>query len=256
MNNQIVAINEQQRDIYEEVDERNSITLLKRYFQLLDLRGFDSHITLLDVGAGGGYFTKAVCDYLRQRRYEVTAYVLDPMRYPSWDHFQEEITFCQESVEHVDTYFKNIKFDLIFCNKVFHHFVTDTYAGTLDMMRTCMKKLRKKLSKNRKLCILDIFYDGLLVDSWPSRVIYHCTSQKNEFLIKVFRKLGAQSAGSGVCFQSEKMWRRMIGQSHFAIDVLEKGPVFPMKRLKQVVFMSHRPIDDCIFICSRDGNRK
>lgn len=200
---------------------------------------------------GGGYFTKAVYDYLKQQGFEVTAYALDPMEYPSWNRFQKEIIFCQESVEHVDTYLKNIKFDLIFCNKVFHHFVTNTYTGTLEMMQVCMRKLSKKLSKNGKLCILDIFYDGLLIDSWPSWMIYQCTTQKNEILIKLFRMLGAQSAGSGVCFQSENMWNRLICQSHLSIDVLEKGPVFPMKRMKQAVFLSHRPIDDCILICSR-----
>lgn len=205
---------------------------------------------------GGGYFTKAVCDYLKQQGYEVTAYALDPMPYPSWSCFQEEIIFCQESVENIDTYFKDIKFDLIFCNKVFHHFVTNTYTGTITMMRTCMKRLSDKLTINGKLCILDIFYDGLLMDNWPSKVIYHCTSQKNVLLIKIFRRLGAQSAGSGVCFQSEKMWRYLIKHSHLTIDVMEKGEVFPMNRVKQIFFMSHRPIDDCIFICSRYRKRK
>lgn len=98
--------------------------------------------------------------------------------------------------------------------------------GTRAMMQTCMRKLSKKLSKNGKLCILDIFYDGLLIDSWPSRVIYQCTSMKNKFLIKLFRKLGARSAGSGVCFQSEKMWHHLICQGHLTIDVLENGAGF------------------------------
>lgn len=56
MNNQIVLINEEQRDIYESVDMKNSKILLKRYFNLLDLSQFGRHITLLDVGAGGGVF--------------------------------------------------------------------------------------------------------------------------------------------------------------------------------------------------------
>lgn len=200
---------------------------------------------------GGGYFTKAVCDYLKEQGHEVTAYVLDPMRYPSWNKFQKDIVFCQESVEHVDTYFQGQMFDLIFCNKVFHHFVTDSYSGTLSMMLDCMKKLRKKLSRNGKLCILDILYDGIFLDNFPSWTIYQCTSQKNALVIKLFKRMGAQSAGNGVCFQSEKMWRRLISQSHLSINVLEKGEVFPMKFIKQVLFMTHKPIDDCIFICSR-----
>lgn len=251
MNNQIVKISQEQRDIYESVDMKNSKILLERYFHLLDLKKFNEHITLLDVGGGGGYFTKAVCDYLQEQGYKVTAYVLDPMRYRSWNSFQNDINFCQESIEHIDICFKEQKFDLIFCNKVFHHFVTNTYSGTLSMIYDCMKKLRKKLTKNGKLCILDIFYDGILIDSFPSWAIYQCTSQKNPLLIKLFRKMGAQSAGNGVCFQSERMWRQLIKKSHFKIDVLEKGAVFPMKCIKQLFFMSHKPVDDCIFICSR-----
>lgn len=56
MNDQIVKINEEQRNIYEGVDLKNSRMLLKRYFQLLDLSKFSGHITFLDVGAGGGVF--------------------------------------------------------------------------------------------------------------------------------------------------------------------------------------------------------
>lgn len=56
MNNQIILINEEQRDIYKDVDMKNSQILLKRYFRLLDLSNFKKHITLLDVGAGGGVF--------------------------------------------------------------------------------------------------------------------------------------------------------------------------------------------------------
>ena len=52
MSNQIVVINEERRDIYEEVDNKNSNILLQRYFRLLDLSKFKKQITLLDVGAG------------------------------------------------------------------------------------------------------------------------------------------------------------------------------------------------------------
>lgn len=191
-------------------------------------------------------------DELKEKGYEVTAYVLDTMRYSTWNNPDSKITFCEGSVEHVDTYFKEQKFDLIFCNKVFHHFVTETYKETLAMLHKCMKKLAHRLSKNGKLCILDFFYDGIVIDSFPSWMIYHCTSQKNELLIKLFKKFGAKSAGSGVCFQSEKMWRKLIGSSGLNIIAFEKGPVYPMKLIKQIVFLSHKPVEDCIFICAKE----
>lgn len=105
MNNQILKINKNQRDAYECVDLNNSNLLLKRYMHLLPLSTFNHKITILDVGGASGYFTKAVCDYLRNNNFEVTAYVLDTMRYSNWDNnFDDDIVFCEGSVEHVDTY--------------------------------------------------------------------------------------------------------------------------------------------------------
>ena len=63
--------------------------------------------------------------------------------------------------------------------------------------------------------------------------------------------MGANSAGNGVCFQSEKMWRELIVKSGLDIAVFERGPVYPMKVIKQIVFLSHKPVEDCIFICSK-----
>ncbi len=252
MNNQILKINEDQRDAYECVDLNNSNLLLKRYMHLLPLSTFNHKITILDVGGASGYFTKAVCDYLRNNNFEVTAYVLDTMRYSNWDNnFDDDIVFCEGSVEHVDTYGWGKKFDLIFCNKVFHHFVTETYQGTINMIEACMNKLQRQLRKKGMLCILDYFYNGLIIDSFPSWMIYQCTSQRNLVLMKLFKKMGAKSAGNGVCFQSEKMWCELIRRCQMEVKVMDKGPVFPMKVIKQIFFLSHKPIEDCIFICEK-----
>lgn len=78
-----------------------------------------------------------------------------------------------------------------------------------------------------------------------------CTSQKNELLIKLFQKFGANSAGNGVCFQSEKTWRELIGSCELDIIAFEKGPIYPMKLIKQIAFLSHKPVEDCIFICAK-----
>lgn len=173
------------------------------------------------------------------------------MRYPNWNEEAfKDIIFCEGSVEHVDTYFKEQKFDLIFCNKVFHHFVTDTYPKTVQMLTTCMNKLRYQLSPCGRLCILDYFYDGLLMDNFPSWMIYQCTSQKNGLLIRLFKRMGSKSAGSGVCFQSERMWRRRIVHCGLKVAVFERGQVSPIGIVKQIVFLSHKPVEDSIFICT------
>lgn len=250
MDNRIMTINQAQRDDYERVDLKNSRLILQRYRKLLDLNIFPHQITILDVGGGGGYFTKAVCGFLEDNGFEVKAYVLDTMRYPSWDDSASELIFCEGSVENVDTCFKEQKFDLIFCNKVFHHFVTSTYSKTLRMLQMCMTKLKMQLSEHGRLCILDYFYDGIIIDGFPSWMIYQCTSQKNELLIRLFKKMGAKSSGTGVCFQSEKMWRKLIEDCGLDIKVFERGSVFPMKVVKQILFLSHKPVEDCIFVCT------
>lgn len=251
MTNKIVTINNTQKEYYEKVDLRNSKIHLKRYFELIDLNKFNNKITILDVGGGSGHFTKEVCGYLKDKNYEVEAYVIDTTKYESWDTFKDEITFCKGSVENIDQYLGNLRFDLIFCNRVFHHFVTDTYSETLLMMKTCMNKLQHQLSSQGRLCIMDYFYDGLLMDAFPSWIIYQCTSQKNVFLINLFRKLGSKSAGSGVCFQSEKMWRKLIDKCGLDIAVFERGWISPINIIKRIIFLCHQPIENNIFICTR-----
>lgn len=252
MKNEIVTINGNQKDDYQRIDKKNSGTILKRYFNLIKLNTINRQISILDVGGGAGYFTKAVYDYLTERGFEVTAYVLDTMRYPNWNKENfKNIIFCEGSVEHVDTYFNEQKFDLIFCNKVFHHFITNTYSGTVQMLTVCMNKLGHQLSACGRLCILDYFYDGLLIDSFPSWMIYQCTSQKNGLLVRLFKKMGSKSAGSGVCFQSERMWRRLIEDCGLKVAVFERGQVSAIGIIKQIAFLSHKPVEDCIFICAR-----
>lgn len=70
--------------------------------------------------------------------------------------------------------------------------------------------------------------------------------------MKLFKKMGAKSAGNGVCFLSEKMWCELIGRCLIEIKVMDKGPVFPMKVIKQIFLLSHKPIEDCIFICEKN----
>lgn len=226
--------------------------ILTRYFNLIKLNTLNQPISILDVGGAVDILQKPSTIIWRSGGGgEVTAYVLDTMRYPTWnDEAFSDINFCEGSVEYVDTYFKEQKFDLIFCNKVFHHFVTDTHPKTLQMLTLCMNKLRNQLSPCGRLCILDYFYDGLLIDHFPSWMIYKCTSQKNELLIRLFKRMGSKSAGSGVCFQSERMWRNLIKRCGLKIVVFERGGS-PIGVMKQIVFLSHKPVEDCIFICSR-----
>lgn len=218
---------------------------------MIDLNIFHDKIRILDVGGGSGYSTKAVCAYLTGKGHKVEAYVIDTTRYESWDEFNDEISFCQGSVENIDDYFGELRFDLIFCNRVFHHFVTNTYLGTLLVIKTCMNKLQHQLSSQGKLCIMDYFYDGFLADGFPSWMIYQCTSQQNKLLVHLFRILGSKSAGSGVCFQSERMWRKLIDECGLNIVAFERGGRFKISIIKRIVFLSHQPIENSIFICSK-----
>jgi hypothetical protein len=95
-------------------------------------------------------------------------------------------------------------------------------------MNIIMGQINTVLKKDGYLCIVDQFYNGFPFDNCASKMIFIFTNCKISFLSKVFKRLGAQSAGVGVCFLSKKMRSKMLSNSEFNIEILDETP--PTKR--------------------------
>lgn len=228
-------INSHQKSLYEKYDLAGSKRYFDHYVPHLERFSRKRNIKILDIGGASGFFAYLLKEYFDQLG-GAEVYVVDSTEYDSWAEsaLGGYIHFIHDSVENLDTLFAENSFDIVFANRVFHHFVDKTYSKTLSGMDRSIAMIHRILKEDGLLCIMDHFYDGMLIDSAASRLIYLYTSIKNPFLASLVKKLGAMTAGVGVCFQSEKMWIRRVEKGNFQIEGIERTArdnLHPLKRI-------------------------
>jgi hypothetical protein len=143
--------------------------------------------------------------------------------YDTWKTNNGKITFIESSVEKLRELFTHETFDIIFANRVFHHFVGKTWKDTIRGIYQITGSITGLLKNDGCFCITDYFYDGYFFDTSASRIIYAFTSCKIPLLVSIFRKIEAKSAGVGVCFLSKKMWLRLFESHGLIVDNLYEG---------------------------------
>jgi SAM-dependent methyltransferase len=110
-------------------------------------------------------------------------------------------------------------FDLISMHWLLHHLVGDTYRATRLNQRNALASLARLLSHRGRVSVFENDYVGWLPDPYPTWAIYMFTSSRA--LTPVARALGANTAGTGVCFNSESGWRRTIDAA--GLDLIDRA---------------------------------
>jgi SAM-dependent methyltransferase len=110
-------------------------------------------------------------------------------------------------------------FDLISMHWLLHHLVGDTYRATRINQRTALASLAKLLSHRGRVSVFENDYVGWLPDPYPTWAIYTITA--SSLLTPIARAMGANTAGTGVCFDSEAGWRRTFGAA--GLDVIDRA---------------------------------
>lgn len=231
-------INGHQKGLYKEYERQGC----KRYFDRYEkyLKGFKGkhNLKILDIGGASGHFAYLLKQYFAEN--EVEVFVVDMMEYNTWrkDELGSDIHFVCESVENLSSLFSEKSFDIIFANRVFHHLIDKTWVKTLNGMECCMSVIRSLLKEGGMLCIMDHFYNGIIADSSTSFLIYILTSIKNPAFARLVKKLGAEAAGVGVCFQSEKMWMKRLEKCGFDIKYVERSEYYRLSGIKRIGLLS------------------
>jgi len=217
--------------MYENYERDTVVSLMNRYSSLLETFKEKKVLKILDIGGASGYFAFALSNYFDEKICEI--FVIDPTKYSTWGRGDllndnvlsgQKVTFIQDSVENLDKYFSENTFDLIFANRVFHHFVNKTWRKSINSINDSIAQIARMLKNDGRFCITDYFYDGYIFDTSSSKIIYSLTSCKNPMLAFVFRKIDSKSAGIGVCFLSRKMWFKFFNKSNLVVDWLyEEG---------------------------------
>ncbi len=175
----------------------------------------------LDVGGGIGRYAQLVCDQvpgcsmtvLDKSELAIETFVDDPrLELMSVDYFSFEPAQ---------------RYDFVIFKTVLHHFITDNEADTAALQQRALKKARQLLRPGGLLLIEENFYQGVMGDDLPGRLIFAVTRQR--WIEDVVRRLGANTAGEGVRFKSLSSWSKMIGKENFALRSLVCSPTWGRK---------------------------
>ena len=146
-------------------------------------------------------------------------------------HPRKEVLLAR--AENLDELFGERKFDLVLFNWILHHLVLDSYAKTVELQRTVIAKSRRLLNPGGVISILENLYEGTVVDGVPSRLIFELT--KSTMLKPLVSRLGANTAGCGVCFRSRKAWKEDAGRAGLSVDTFVELSPKPIGLIKEVL---------------------
>ncbi len=163
----------------------------------------DSRFRFLDVGGGRGFFA----DEILKRFSKATGTVLDNselLLYQNEPDQRKRLVLA--SATELSDSLQDVKFDIVFFNLSLHHFVDTTYRKTRQLQRDALSQAKSVLAPGGAIVVTENLYDGIFDSELPGYLIYLLTS--NRLLAPFVRRLGANTAGCGVCFLSTHGWRK------------------------------------------------
>ena len=171
----------------------------------------DGRFTFLDVGGGNGKFADRVLKEYPNSK----GTVLDSSEVLISRNLEDaRKTLIIDSVENIESI--DTRYDIIFLHWLLHHVVSDSYKETRRNQIWTLKVAKSHLNRNGKISVFENLYDGSLSDKLPGWLIYQLTSCRA--LSGITSRLGANTAGVGVCFLSKKEWFSAIHDA--GLDVL------------------------------------
>lgn len=176
----------------------------------------DEPFTVLDVGGANGRFSDRLLEEYPQAR----AVVLDNSEYllaQNRPHDRKELVLG--SATEMPTCLEGQHFDFIFVNCLLHHIVTNRYDQTRALIAGVLNDLADRLTERGRLSIWENIFEGFIWPDWPGRAIFEITSIKR--LAVLAKKLGANTAGVGVCFLSREQWQKELEAA--GLEILDAG---------------------------------
>jgi hypothetical protein len=203
-----------------QLEHFNTELMLKSYWEsfLNELNkriDTSASFTLLDIGGGTGLFA----DKLLELYPKIEITILDNSEYLlSLNKTDSRKVLVNASATNIPEFLKHKRFDIITVNWVLHHLIGETRKESLGIITDTLLELKNLLNTNGNISVIENLYSGILIDSFPSRFIYFLTSIKNPVLSGLIRKAGFNTAGTGVCFMSEKILRSIINDAGLKIE--------------------------------------
>lgn len=167
----------------------------------------DGKFAFVDLGGGSGAF----CDNVLADFPDSNGVLLDNAEIlleRNKSHPRKRL--INESVENLTHVLQQERFDLVFLNGVLHHFVCSSYRDTREMQRSVLRDSIALLTPGGRISIFENLAESFVGDGFPGAFIHYLTRSK--LLAPITGRLGANTAGTGVCFLSRRQWTREFQQ--------------------------------------------
>lgn len=164
--------------------------------------------TFLDVGGGNGRFV----DRLLEEFPAATGTVLEPsglLLARNTPHERKAL------IEGTAAELPGERYDLICVHWLLHHLVSESYEATRQEQVRTLTALRAHLTERGRISVYENIYEGWLANDLPGWLIYQGTALRR--IAGLARRLGANTAGVGVCFHSLPAWRSLVAEAGLRI---------------------------------------
>jgi len=174
---------------------------------------------VLDLGGGNGIFA----DQLLARFPKSSVSIVDiSSLLLAKNRPSERKELIHSSIECMNDILVGRTFDYITVNWVFHHLVGNGYRicrkNCLDTLMRC----KELLKPNGMLIVTENMFEGYLGSNVPSHLIYTITATRWPWFVRLAERF-FNTAGVGVCFQSQRAWEHMFAQAGFNIVTCQRG---------------------------------
>lgn len=167
----------------------------------------DAPFTFVDVGGGAGSFS----DVLLGAFPNAQGIVLDNAEYllaKNQPHPRKKTLHA--SITEITQHLAAASVDVICVNLVLHHLVAGSYVASRAMQHRAIADLVTLLKPAGCLSIIEQGFNGIAIHNLPGWMIYQATA--SQALKAITKRLGANTAGVGVCFLSDATWQREFAQ--------------------------------------------
>lgn len=178
----------------------------------------DGRFRFCDIGGGNGVLADRLLEHFPHAR----GVVLDNSRlllHKNQPHPRK--TLLCTSADTIDALPRG-QFDLVFLNWVLHHLVSPSYHATTSNQAQALQQAVELLAPGGRLAVYENLYEGVLFENLPGYLIFQLTSMRA--LAGITRRFGANTAGIGVCFRSQRSWERLLSEAGLFVVTCSVDP--------------------------------
>jgi ubiquinone/menaquinone biosynthesis C-methylase UbiE len=195
---------------------------LESKFALLEEWMNDKPFNVLDLGGGNGIFADRLL--ARFPKSSVTILDISPFLLAQ-NRPSDRKELIHDSIENMGNILAGRTFDCITLNWVLHHLIGNSYRTCRENCLDTLIRCKVILKPKGKVLVAENMFDGYLKSNLPSFIIYTIAATKWPWFVQLTKRY-FNTAGVGVCFQSQRAWQNMFAQAGFHVASFQRGLVW------------------------------